>query len=111
MNTVVAGDYAKKGVGFYKYPYIGIGFGPSAKNRVNINSETVESYEIQNQGQKKSAGRAVAGAIIAGPLGMAVGALSGKTKGILIAVQFKDGKKSLIECDQKICDAIVKACF
>lgn len=40
------------------------------------------------------------------------GAISAKNKGIYqIAIQFKDGKKSLIEVDDKIYKTLIKSCF
>lgn len=109
-NKVVSGDYEKKAVGVYGgVPQILIGFNP--KNNIIISRDTVDKYEVVDRGEKKRAGRAVAGAILAGPLGLAAGALSAKTKGVLIAVKFKDGKKSLIEGDKKVCEAIQKNCF
>lgn len=109
-SRVVSGDYEKKAVGVYNgIPQIVVGFNP--KKNITINRDNIKRYEIVNQGEKKRAGRAVAGAILAGPLGLAAGALSAKTKGVLIAIEFKDDKKSLIECDKKVCDAIQKTCF
>lgn len=109
-SRIVSGDYEKKAVGVYNgIPQILIGFNP--KNNIMISRNTIERYEIVDGGEKKRAGRAVAGALLAGPLGLAAGALSAKTKGILMAIEFKDGKKSLIECDKKVHDAIIKTCF
>jgi hypothetical protein len=43
---------------------------------------------------------------------MLAGAMSAKNKGTYhIAVEFHDGKKSLIEADDKKYKAILKACF
>ena len=40
------------------------------------------------------------------------GAASAKNKGVYtIAIQFKDGKRSLVEVDDKIYKAIVQNCF
>ncbi len=109
-NLVVSGDYEKKAVGVYGgVPQILVGFKP--KNNIRLTGDSVEKYEVVSEGEKKRASRAVAGAVLAGPLGLAVGALSAKTKGMLVAVEFKDGKKSLIECDKKFYEAIVKNCF
>lgn len=109
-SIVVSGDYNRKGVGVFNgIPQIMIGFNP--KKNILISSDTVEAYELVSQGEKKRAGRAAAGALLAGPLGLAVGALSAKTKGMLVAIHFRDGKKCIIECDKKTYESIVKSCL
>lgn len=51
------------------------------------------------------------GGFLLGPVGLLDG-LSAKNKGVhIIAVQFKDGKKSLIEIDEKLYKAFLKNCF
>lgn len=51
------------------------------------------------------------GGILLGPVGLLAG-LSAKNKDIYqIAIQLKDGKRSLLEVDDKICKALVKSCF
>lgn len=43
---------------------------------------------------------------------MVAGAVTGKNKGIyVVAVQFNDGKKSLIELDSKIYTKFIEKCF
>ena len=47
-----------------------------------------------------------------GPVGMLAGGISAKNKGIYqVAVEFTDGKRSLLEVDDKIYKAIAKGCF
>lgn len=76
---------------------------------------TVESYEVVSEEKNISLAsgllRGVAGRIILGPWGM-LAALTAKKKGAYsIALQWKNGKKSLIEADEKIYKAIVKNLF
>lgn len=76
---------------------------------------TVESYEVVLEEKNISLAsgllRGVAGRIILGPWGM-LAALTAKKKGAYsIALQWKNGKKSLIEADEKIYKAIVKNLF
>lgn len=78
---------------------------------VKINSDTVAEYKLVDDGKKNTAGRAVGGAILAGPLGALIGAASGKKKHLLVDIKWKDGKKSLLECDEKAYKAIVKSCY
>lgn len=76
---------------------------------------TVESYEVVSEEKNISLAsgliRGAAGRIILGPWGM-LAALTAKKKGAYsIALQWKNGKKSLIEADEKIYKAIVKNLF
>lgn len=56
--------------------------------QLRLNSSTVESYEV---------------------LGGVAGAVS--KNGYQVKIIFKDGKKSLLEVDEKLYKAIVQACF
>lgn len=112
-NKVIAGDYegclvvqaagtASISTGFFK--------------SVALTKKNVESYEVMDETSSKSAasaiGRGLVGGFLVGPVGMLAGGLSAKTKGIyVIAIQFKDGKKSLMEVDDKIYKAIMKQLF
>ncbi|HJV45278.1 MAG TPA: hypothetical protein VJ824_06080, partial [Bacillota bacterium] len=111
-NKVVAGDYQGKMVGqVFGVPYISTGFTKS----MNLDKTTVESYELVDESSRKSAtsavGRGLAGGLLLGPVGMLAG-LSAKSKGThTVAVEFKDGKRSLLEIDDKIYQALVKKLF
>ena len=77
---------------------------------------TIESYELITDEHRKSAksgiARGLVGGALLGPVGMPAGGMSAKSKGIYqIAIQFKDGKRSLLEVDDKIYKAIIQACF
>lgn len=75
-NIVIAGDYLKKPVvNTLAGVVIAIGF---VKN-VKLNKSTVDGYQVMDSHRTSA------------------------TNGVLvIAVQFKDGKKSLLEVDEKI---------
>lgn len=112
-NAVIAGDYLGKQimVSFGMVQLI-TGFGKAEQ----LDKFSIEDYELITDEHRKSAasgvGRGLVGGALLGPVGMLAGAMSAKSKGIYqIAIQFKDGKKSLIEVDDKIYKAIVKACF
>lgn len=112
-NAVIAGDYEGKVVGItVQGAYIMLGF----MKTYYMNKDNVESYELITDEHRKSAASGVArgliGGALLGPVGMLAGGLSAKNKGIYqVAIQFKDGKKSLIEVDDKIYKAIIKSCF
>ena len=114
-NKVIAGDYEGKiivGKAGMKHPVIALGFIKS----VPMNKDTVDSYEVVMDEHRKSAGSGVArglvGGFLFGGVGAIAGAMSAKSKGMyLVAIQFKDGKKSLIEIDDAAYKALIKACF
>jgi threonine dehydrogenase-like Zn-dependent dehydrogenase len=67
--------------------------------------------ESHSKSAVSAVGRGLVGGFILGPVGLLAG-LSAKSKGThVVAIQFKDGKKSLIEMDEKIYKALLKACF
>ena len=81
-----------------------------------LTKDVVDSYELITDEHRKSASSGVArglvGGALLGPVGMLAGGLSAKSKGIYqIAVLFKDGKRSLIEVDDKIYKTLIKVLF
>ena len=113
-NRVISGDYLGKQVlgGGVSQAGISIGF----MKQIYLNKSTVENYEVVTDEKQKSmisgVARGVVGGALLGGVGAIVGATSAKNKGIYtISVQFKDGKRSLIEVDDKIYKAIVQNCF
>lgn len=111
-NKVIAGDYAGSPVAtVFGQAYISLGW----KNEKYLSKAYVENYEVITEESRKSAksavGRAFVGSVLLGGVGLLAG-LSAKSKGTYtIAIQFKDGKQSLIEVDDKIYKAIVNGCF
>lgn len=113
-NKVIVGDYEGKVVagGGITGVYISIGFAKS----IDLNNNTVESYELITDDHLKSAksgiARGLIGGALLGPVGMLAGGISAKTNGIYqIAIQFKDGKRSLLEIDDKLYNQLIKSCF
>jgi len=112
-NAIIAGDYlGKQIIASFGIVQIVTGFGKGEQ----LDKFSVEAYELITDEHRKSAasgvGRGIVGGALLGPVGMLAGAMSAKNKGIYqIAVQFKDGKKSLLEVDDKIYKALIKACF
>ena len=113
-NKVIAGDYIGKQVlgGGVAQAGISIGF----VKQLYLNKTTVESYEVISDEHQKSAAsgavKGIVGGALLGGVGMIAGAMSAKEKGVYtVAIQFKDGKKSLLEVDEKLYKAIIQACF
>lgn len=111
-NKVIAGDYHGKLVS----SAFGVAILSSGLfSSIPLDKTTIEEYEVLDESHKKSAvsavGRGLVGGFLLGPAGLLAG-LSAKTKGIhIVAVQFKDGKKSLIEMDDKVYKALMTKCF
>lgn len=118
-NKVIAGDYVKCNVELsWGTVIIKKGF-----SKIKLTKETVEEYEVADQDSAKSGKSGLirglvggaAGALVAAPVavvGAAAGLVSSKNKReFTIAVQFKDGKRSLIEVDDKIYKALMKNLF
>jgi len=112
-NRVIAGDYKGLGIGCS----VGSVFiTTSILKPLYLDKNTVESYEVITEEHRKSAAsgvtRGLIGGALLGPVGMLAGGLSAKNKGTYqIAIQFKDGKKSLIEVNDKIYKALIATLF
>lgn len=119
-NKVLSGDYVDDSV---RIECLGtqlvFGYGKDndlfTTTHITLDKSTVESYEVLTEDKVKSASstmlRAGAGALLLGPVGLLAG-VSGKTKGIYnVAILFKDGKKSLIEIDDKHYKVLMKVLF
>lgn len=112
-NKVIAGDYINYCIGWTtSLVYIEDSKG---YNIEDISKSNVEHYEIVTEESIKSATSAVArglvGGLLLGPVGLLAG-LSAKSKGIYtLAIQFSNGKKSLIEIDDKRYKELIKQMF
>lgn len=113
-NKVIAGDYSG-----YSISVIlgGVSlWGPGNSRGPSINKYNVETYEVLTDEHRKSAvsgvARGLVGGALLGPVGLLAGGLSAKSKGIYqVAILWKDGNRSLVEVDDKVYKAIIKACF
>ena len=112
MNNVIAGDYLN-GVVIDQFDKIVIG---TTKEKALVNAKTVKSYELVTEESKKSASsslvRGLVGGALLGGVGAVAGAVSGKTKGTHeVAIEFVDGRKCLVQLDDKIYKTLTKVCF
>ena len=111
-NKVIAGEYEGKNVMLiHGAVCIMTGF----TKKVELTKENVEEYELLGETNNKSAvsavSRGLVGSFLLGPVGLLAG-LSAKTKGVhVVAIKFKDGKKSLLEVNEKIYAALMKNLF
>lgn len=107
-NRVIAGCYVGERVS--------VTLGNPFMMGVILDKNVVRNYELVTDEHRLSAASGVArglvGGALLGPVGLLAGGLSAKSKGIyLIAVEFVDGTRSLIEADDKFYKALVKKCF
>lgn len=115
QNQVIAGDYTGKAITVMGgVPQIVLS--RDWTENQYLDKYGIDQYEVITEEQRKSAAsgvaRGIVGGALLGPVGMLAGGLSAKNKGTYtLAIQFKDGKKSLAEVDEKIYKAIVKSCF
>lgn len=111
-NKVIAGDYNGKSI----IQSLGtVALATGLFKSVILDKSTIKEYEVIDEESRKSAtsavGRAFVGGVILGPVGWLAG-LSAKSKSThVVAIEFMDGKKSLIEIDQKIYSALIKKMF
>ena len=112
-NKVIAGDYKGKDIQVSRGKVkLSVGFARS----ILVDSSTVESYELLTDEHRKSAVsgavRGLIGNALIGGAGLLAGGISGKSKGIYqVALQFRDGTRSLVEVDDQIYKAIIRNCF
>lgn len=107
QNKVIAGDYIGAAVSET--------LGTVTVGNVTFSKHTVEAYEVVTEEHRKSAVsgvvRGLVGRAVLGPVGLLVG-LSAKNVGTYtVAVNWKSGKKSLLEVDDKIYKFILKEMF
>ena len=112
MNNIVAGDYKECyiSVEYDRFVFHGL------KEHALMNAKTVKAYELVTEETSKSAASGIARGLIGGALlggvGMVAGAMSAKNKGTYtVAVEFMDGKRSLLELDKSAYDRLVKILF
>ena len=112
-NKVIAGDYEGKQILCTAGKVvIVLGF----LKQLELNKHTVKDYEVITDEHRKSAksgvARGLVGGALLGPVGLLAGGLSAKSKGVYqVAVEFSDGKRSLIEMDDKAYKTIIKNLF
>lgn len=114
-EKVISGDYvgASCFAGSFGGPVV---IYESSKGiNIELTKGTVKSYEVLDAEERKSGTsgilRAGAGAIFLGPIGLAAG-LTAKRKGIYtIAIEFQDGKRSLVEINEKTYKKLIQDMF
>ncbi|MGF7049163.1 hypothetical protein J2T13_003671 [Paenibacillus sp. DS2015] len=111
-NAVIAGEYEKSKLITSKN---GLIIAISFTKSLTLTKDVVESYEVMSEEHTKSAtsaiGRGLVGSFILGPVGLLAG-LSAKQKGThVVAVEYKDGNKSLLEINDKLYKVLMTTLF
>ena len=107
QNKVIAGDYIGAAVSET--------LGTVTVGNITFSKHTAATYEVITEEHRKSAVsgvvRGLVGKAVLGPVGLLAG-LSAKNVGTYtVAVNWKSGKKSLIEVNDKIYKLILKEMF
>ncbi|MOA54896.1 hypothetical protein D3C78_1785910 [compost metagenome] len=84
-------------------------------NKIELNKQSIDSYELVDEEHQTSAasavGRGLVGGALLGPVGLLAG-LSAKKKGTYrIVLNWKDGKRSLVEANDKVYKALMRILF
>lgn len=113
-NAVLSGDYSGKEL-MLAANEVSIHMG-LLKKAVSISQKTVASYEeitavdTNKKSAKSGVARGLVGGALLGPVGALAGGLSARNAGIYqMQINFKDGKTSVIEVDEKYHSAIVRS--
>lgn len=118
QNKVIAGEYEGKNIMIGQQTLFGkneVFLFTGFTKKFPLNKETVAKYELITEEHRKSAvsgvSRGLVGGVLLGPVGLLAG-LSAKNKGThTLAIEFQDGKKSLIEVDEKIYKVFIQKMF
>ena len=111
-GKVVAGDYC----GYDVIAYNNKCFFMLHLKRIRVDKSIVSKYElvndVQNHSYWKTLGKGAVGGMLFGTVGMLVGVASNSTKTTyLLSIEFKDGKKSLIEIESDEYKSILCALY
>lgn len=112
-NQVMAGEYLYKPVKVLLGGKVAISLG--FKKNIVLDKTTVKTYELITEEHRKSAvsgvSRGLVGGALLGPVGLLAG-LSAKNKGThVLAIEYLDGTKSLIDVDEKIYKYLIQSLF
>lgn len=107
QNKVIAGDYIGAAVSET--------LGTVTVGNITFSKHTVSSYEVITEEHRKSAVsgvvRGLVGKAVLGPVGLLAGLSARNVGTYTVAVNWKSGKKSLIEVNDKIYKLILKEMF
>ena len=100
INTVINGDYCNQEI-FYRENSVWIS---RKSGNILLDTDTVEKYEAIGNTSLESAANAIA-------RGFVDASLKGELGGNVIAIKFKDGKRSVLKLDNKAFQKLVSQCL
>ena len=111
-NKVISGDYLNYNVDSF-WGDVSL---TTTCTTIQLNKSNVANIELVDSSKQRDTGSTIArglvGGILLGPAGMVGGALLGKSNGVhLLSINFKNGKRSLIEVEDKIYKEILKKLY
>lgn len=111
-NKVIAGDYKGKLVGgSFGEAFISL----TMTKFLYLNKETVSSLTPLDDDSQISvasvAMRGLVGELVLGPIGLVAAAIAKRNGVHTVGIEFKDGKRSVVEVDDKRYGSMAQACF
>lgn len=112
-NMVIAGSYMGRGI--TRVAGV-VQIFLDRTNYILLDKFSIDNYQVVSEKSEKSfasgAARSLIGVALFGDPGLLAGAASAKTRGIYtVAIQWKDGKRSLLELDEKTYETFVRGMF
>lgn len=111
-NKVIAGDYKGKLIGgSFGEAFVAL----SLTKLLYLNRETVESLTPLDDDSQISvasaAMRGLVGELLLGPIGLVAAATARRNGVHIVGVEFKDGKRCVVEVDDKRYRYMLQSCF
>lgn len=115
MMKVLAGDWKLNAYATIKKSLMGkpkallMPKGLVSTEKLDLSSIASAEIVTDTDSLTRRAGWAAVGAVALGPIGLLAGALAGKKT--VVAVEFRDGRRALMECASDEVAALKAACF
>lgn len=115
MMKVLAGDWKSNEYAVFQTTFLGkttsllMPTGLISKEKLELSSILSAEIVTDSDSLFRRAGWAALGAVALGPLGLLAGVVAGKKT--IVAVEFKDGRKALLECGSGEVATLKAACF
>ncbi|MBX9634381.1 MAG: hypothetical protein K2X44_05305 [Magnetospirillum sp.] len=115
MMKVLAGDWKSNEYAAIKTSMLGkpthllMPKGMLSKEKIALDQVASAEIVTDTDSLQRRAGWAALGAVVLGPVGLLAGVLAGKKT--VVAVEFKDERRALLECSSSDVAALKAACF
>jgi len=115
MMKVLAGDWKANEYAVFRTSFLGkptsllMPTGMISKEKIQFSEIVTAEVVTDTDSLSRRAGWAALGAVALGPLGLLAGLVAGKKT--MVAVEFKDGRKTLLECGSSEVATLKAICF